>query len=448
MIYPFSRLFALTAMTLLLSACASYGVIENDTIGTPVLESEYSVRNKVRTDENQDLSLFLSFSGGGTRAAAMAYGVMQELRDTMVEINSEQSRMLDQVDVISSVSGGSFTSAYYGLYGDGLFETFEDVFLRYDIEQHLVGQVLNPFHWFGRKGRTERAIEYYEKQVFHNATFSDMKNPERPLIVINASDLAYGVRFSFIQEYFDLLCSDLSSYSVARAVTASSAVPVVFNPVVLENYSDCSHVDLSWLDALRRQAEEEEDPELRELAAGLESYEDKSQRRYIHFVDGGITDNIGLRAYYDVLTLSGGAEAFMDNVRKTRPSKVAMIAIDASTTPVYEMDQSTKQPSIKDSIGAVSGVQLHRYNTATLELMEVSLRTWSEKLSADGDPITTYFIDISIEEMQQPEARQFFNKVPTSFSLTDEQVDRLIKAGRELLRSHPQFQQLLSDLAQ
>jgi NTE family protein len=448
MSYLFSRLFVVSAMTLLVSACASYGVIENETIGIAATESEYSIRNKVRLDENQDLSLFLSFSGGGTRAAALAYGVMLELRDTMVEINGEQSRMLDQVDVISSVSGGSFTSAYYGLHGDGLFETFEDVFLRYDIEQHLVGQVLNPFHWFGPKGRTERAIEYYEKQVFHNATFADMMEPGRPLIVINASDLAHGVRFSFIQEYFDLLCSDLSSYSVARAVTASSAVPVVFNPVVLENYSDCSQVDLSWLNALRQQAEEQEDPELRALAAGLESYEDKGQRKYIHFVDGGITDNIGLRAFYDVITLSGGAEAFMDKVRKTRPSKVAMISIDASTTPVYEMDQTTKQPSIKDSIGAVSGVQLHRYNTATLELMETSLDNWAGGLSAEGDPITPYFIEISIEEIQQPEALQFFNKVPTSFSLTDEQVDRLIKAGRELLRSQPHFQQLLSDLGQ
>ena len=139
-----------------------------------------------------------------------------------------------------------------------------------------------------------------------------------------------------------------------------------------------------------------------------------------------------------------------DDVREIAASgrKVAMIAIDASTAPVYEMDQTTRQPSIKDSIGAVSGVQLHRYNTATLELMQVSLETWSEKLSVDGDPITPYFIEISIEEIQQPEAREFFNKVPTSFSLTDEQVDRLIKAGRELLRNHPNFQQLLADLGQ
>lgn len=444
---PLLRLFFLCAMTLLISACASYGVIENSPVSDSAAGPEYSIRSKVQVSENPDLSLFLSFSGGGTRAAALAYGVMLELRDTMVEINGESSRMLDQVDTISSVSGGSFTAAYYGLHGDGLFDgSFEDEFLRYDIEKHLVGQVLNPFHWFGPKDRTERAIEYYEKQIFHNATFADMMKPERPLIVINSSDLAYGVRFSFIQEYFDLLCSDLKTYSVARAVTASSAVPVVFNPVVVENYKDCGQADVSWIGQVSQRAQSEEDPELRALVEGLESYADKEQRKYIHFVDGGITDNIGLRSFYDVILISGGPKKFMEKMNQKLPGKVAIIAIDASTTPVYAMDETNKQPSIKESIGAVTGVQLHRYNTATLELLEVSLRNWAADLSSESDPIRPYFIEVSIEDIQQLEARQFFNKVPTSFSLDDEQVDRLIKAGRELLRNHPKFQKLVADL--
>ena len=194
---------------LLLAGCASYGVIENESMTGQAPFEEYSIRSRIATRTNSDMSMSLSFSGGGTRAAALAYGVMLELRDTMVTINGEPSRLLDQVDSISSVSGGSFTAAYYGLHGDGLFETFEDVFLRYDIEKHLVQQVLNPFHWFGKKGRTERAIEYYQKKIFHNATYADMMKPGSPLIIINASDLAWGVRFSFVQEYFDLLCSDL-----------------------------------------------------------------------------------------------------------------------------------------------------------------------------------------------------------------------------------------------
>ena len=253
--HNFLHLLVAFFMASMVSGCASYGVIGNEPVGDQKPASEYSIRSHVAADDNSDLALMLSFSGGGTRAAALAYGVMLELRDTQIMVNGEPARLLDQVDSISSVSGGSFTSAYYGLYGDGLFEDFEEVFLRYDIQGHLVRQTLNPLHWFSIKGRTERAIEYYEKKVFHNATFAEMNQPGRPLIVINASDLSHGVRFSFIQEYFDLLCSDLSTFSVARAVTASSAVPVVFHPVVVENYPGCGDEHYQWLSRMSEREE-------------------------------------------------------------------------------------------------------------------------------------------------------------------------------------------------
>jgi len=328
----------------------------------------------------------------------------------------------------------------------GMFETFEDVFLRKDVEGKLVKQVLNPFHWFGRKGRTQRAIEYYQKEIFHDATYADMMKPGRPLIIINASDLAYGVRFSFIQEYFDLLCSDLLTYPVANAVTASSAVPVVFNPVVVENYSDCSGIDITWLGKMRERAETMRDIELTSLAVDLESYSDKNQRKYIHFVDGGITDNMGLRATYDIVTASGGPEVFLNKNNRQQPDRMIVISIDASTEPVQDMDVSNKEPSIIHSIDAVTGVQLHRYNIATLELVESAFIDWAERLSTPEKPVHPYFIELSFEELGQPEARAYFNKVPTSFNLSNEQVDKLIAAGRQLLREHPDFQRLLTDL--
>jgi len=431
---------------LLVSGCASYGVIENTAISGQQEGREYSIRSHHASDTNSDLTLNLAFSGGGTRAAALAYGVMQELRDTKVTINGTSTSMLEQVDSISSVSGGSFTAAYYGLHGDGMFETFEDVFLRYDIEKQLVWQVLNPLHWFGPKGRTERAIEYYDKKIFHGATFSDMIQPGGPLIVINASDLAYGVRFSFLQEYFDLLCSELETFPVSRAVTASSAVPIVFNPVVVENYPDCKDQENALMDRIRQRANDRHDAELNLLAEGLESYGDKDQRKYIHFVDGGITDNMGLRAMYDLVSISGGPEAFITQLNTKIPDKLAVISIDASTSPVYAMDETNKQPSIAHSIGAMSGVQLHRYNTSTLELIETALADWRDIFAEDGKTMTPYLVEISFEGIKQPEARQFFNKVPTSFSLSDEEVDKLIEAGRQLLRDHPVFQQLVADL--
>jgi NTE family protein len=182
---------------LLLYGCASYGVIDNDELSEATSTQSYSVKAQGDRRVSGDIALTLAFSGGGTRAAALAYGVMQELRDTTVRIDGRKRRLLDEVDTISSVSGGSFTSAYYGLYGDRIFEDYEKVFLRRNVESGLIHGVLNPLNWFRSTGPTEMAIKLYEKQVFHGATFADMHRQGGPLILINASDLGYGVRFSF-----------------------------------------------------------------------------------------------------------------------------------------------------------------------------------------------------------------------------------------------------------
>ncbi|MDG3088494.1 patatin-like phospholipase family protein [Vibrio hannami] len=183
--------------------------------------------------------IVVSISGGGTRAAAFSYGVMKALNEQLVDKNGEYVTVLEEVDKISSVSGGSFTAAYYGLYGDKLFTDFEDEFLYDNVSSSLIWRLMNPRLWLSTSGITQEAVSYYENKLFKGATFADINQDERPLIVINASDLGGGVRFSFIQEYFDLLCSDLSSYPISQAIAASSAVPIVFNPVVLENYSGC-----------------------------------------------------------------------------------------------------------------------------------------------------------------------------------------------------------------
>lgn len=438
------KLSALGAGLLLVSGCASYGVIHNDELGGVAPTHAYSVKAQEGRRESGDIILTLAFSGGGTRAAALSYGVMQELRDTTVRIDGRKRRLLDEVDNITSVSGGSFTSAYYGLYGDRIFEDYEQVFLRRNIESGLIRGVLNPLNWFKSTGRTEMAIKQYEKQVFHGATFADMQRQGGPLILINASDLGYGVRFTFVQEYFNLLCSDISTYPVARAVTASSAVPVLFNPVVLENYRSCKSQKPGWLLAAKRRAAK--DPELAQIVEGLESYYKEDKRQYAHFVDGGITDNLGLRASYEIVKISGGVKSFLKKSGRKTPSRALLISVDASTTPELEMDASRKQPSITETISAMSDIQLHRYNTDTLELMDKSLTQWARELSTSGKPVKPYFVQIGIKDVKPEEEFRFLNTIPTNFSLNDEQIDRLINAGRELLRSNPDYRRFLASV--
>ena len=439
------RLIFLGVLAVLVGGCATHGKVENVPVDVADDTPSYSLRTfqeKWRTDPN---ALMLAFSGGGTRAAALAYGVLKELRETQVPGPDSDRRLLDDIHSISSVSGGSFTAAYYGLHGERIFEDYEQEFLRQNVQGALMHRLLNPLRWFSEFGRTEMAIDYYEDNIFKGATFADMLRPDGPMIVINASDFARGVRFSFIQEYFDLLCADLSSFPVARAVTASSAVPVLFNPVLVENYSGCGSQSQAWLKEVRERLKDE--PDLLMTVDGLASYADHEKRRYIHFVDGGIADNLGLRALYEIVELNGGFAKYAEKMQRTPPRRLVLISVNAATDPQTLMDQTTSQPSIAESISAVSDVQLHRYSADTIALLQKSLKRWAEELSTPEQPVEPYFILLDFNGVEQPERRMFLNQIPTSFSLTDEQVDTLIATGGELLQKHPEFRRLMADLA-
>ena len=437
--------FLLGSIALLVTGCASYGQVANEPIDPASGSKKYSVEEFETRWETNENALILAFSGGGTRAAALAYGVLKELRDTEVATSNGSIRLLDEVHTISSVSGGSFTAAYFALHGDRMFEDYEEVFLRKDVEAALLRRLLNPFSWFSSLGRTEMAIKYYTEEIFGDATFADMLRPGAPLVLINAADFAGGLRFSFVQEYFDLLCSDLSSFPVARAVTASSAVPVVFNPVVVENYSGCEALSKDRLAELQDYVREH--PDLKMTVDGMTSYAEREQRKYIHFVDGGITDNLGLRAFYDAVELSGGIKRYANKMNRQTPRRVAIISVNAATDSGVTMDHTKKQPSAAEAMSAMSNVQLLRYSADTQVLVEASLKRWAREWSTPEQPVEPYFIKLQFTGVDDPQVLERLNLMPTSFSLSDEQVDTLIATGAQLLRDNPEFRRMMADVA-
>ena len=97
-------------------------------------------------DANSDkLFVVLTFSGGGKRAAAFSYGVLEALRDVNVTTpDGEQHSLLDEIDLISAVSGGAFTAAYYALNGQETFDSYAPRFLNHDTEKDLWHKVLAP----------------------------------------------------------------------------------------------------------------------------------------------------------------------------------------------------------------------------------------------------------------------------------------------------------------
>lgn len=398
-----------------------------------------------------DVLVVLAFSGGGTRAAALSYGVLQELRDTPIREQGTGRRLLDEVDLISSVSGGSFTSAYFGLYGERIFDDFEERFLRRNVQARLILELLRPKNWIRLAStvfdRNELAVALYDRFVFDGATFGDLAATPGPFIEINAADLAVGNRFTFFQEQFDLICSDLAELQVARAVLASSAVPVAFNPVTLRNYANtCGFERPTWLGAAL--ADRKGSRRRYWNASVLASYLDPKARKYVHLVDGGIADNLGLRGPLDNVILAGGIWSRLQTLGLERPRHVVFIVVNAESRPDQGFDLFPSAPSLGAIVGTVTGVQISRYNFETLELMRASLESWAREIppGPDGRPVETHLVEVAFEAIEDDEERRYFHNVPTSFNLDDGTVDRLIAVGRRLLRESPDFQVLVGAL--
>ena len=121
------RLMLWFLVVLALAGCASRPI--NAPIAQVDPHSGYRPHLLMPKRQNNDPHTFfvLSFSGGGTRAAAFSYGVLEELRRTEVIVSGHHRRLIDEVDVITVLSGGSFTALSYALYCDRLFSEYETI---------------------------------------------------------------------------------------------------------------------------------------------------------------------------------------------------------------------------------------------------------------------------------------------------------------------------------
>ena len=423
---------------MLLAGCATYGRIDNQPLTSAAARQPgYGMSEAASAGRRDDITLVLAFSGGGSRAAALAYGVLLELRDTRIGANGDR-RLLDEVDAISAVSGGSFTAAYYGLHGDDTFRDFESGFLRRDLTSDVLHRILSPRRWFTPEGRSDAASTLYDGTIFKGATFADLQRRNGPLIVINASDLEGGIRFAFLQEFFDLLCSDLRSYPLADAVAASSAVPVLFEPVVLQNNSGCASPHLPQ--------PAEDSPQLQQVVKGLRGYADKQQRHYVHLADGGLTDNLGLRAFQETIDLAGGLRPFLRKIGREPNGHVVVVSVDASGKAAEGLGLERRAPSMLRAVDIMSDVQLHRYNAATLEQMQDSLQRWAKDVSTPERKVQPRLVTVALRDVVDESERQRLSRISTNFDLEGGQVDALVAAGRALLRANPEFRGLLDAL--
>lgn len=464
------RLLTKTALLfslLLLAGCAHYLVNDQK----PVYEPDYGYRYlpKAQTKEQDKIYVALVFSGGGTRAAALSYGVMEELRAT--PIGKDSRFLLDEVDVISSVSGGSFTSAYFGLFGERLFDDFKDKFLYRDIEGELVQKLANPANWFRLMSpnfnRIDLAIELYDETVFERKTYQDLINSgRRPFIALNATNLTTGSQFTFTQPSFDILGSDMSTVPVARAVASSSAFPFLLSPVSYRNYPASQGFELSR-DIKNGLKGQYAGPNPRRYMWAYNQsiyHSDKADHPYMHLMDGGLSDNIGVRYIADNFSRSSG---FLFQ-RKTTIDDLVIIIANAKTQPPDSLDKEGSPPDLVDVAYKTATVSMDNYSFESVQMISQMLKI-SERaaqtilecqalmdrhcssgfqLPKSGHRFKVTVVEINFLNVKQQEKRARLLSLPTSFKLSEEQVDELISVGGELLNQSKAFNDLVSRLQQ
>ena len=468
-----SAIVLLTAFGVALSGCTAFShnarlVQFNPAVG-------YRFTNLPADAENTDgLFVVVAFSGGGTRAAALAYGVLEELRDTPIQWHGRTRRLLDEVDIITSVSGGSFTAAYYGLHGDGLFDgTFQRVFLKQNLESEMSWSLLSPVNLWklaGRSyGRSDLAAEYYDRHIFGGATYADLAAARRrPWVMLNGADMSIGATFPFIQDQFDLICSDLSQLPVARAVAASSAFPGLLTPLTFENYAGtCGYREPSWLQ--EAQGGRRENAERAVRADDQRSYYagDAARRRpYVHLVDGGVTDNIGLREVLYSLASTDPNWSILGLIDQRKIEKLVVIVVNAAVQPENNRDRSAAVPGLVDTLLNAASTPLDKYSFDTVELLDAQrdklvegpkIRASCAAILEQSCPgarlpggelqsVDAYVPQVAFDFLTDESERHYFNNLPTSFELPPDAVDKLTAVGRRLLREDPQFQELIAAL--
>jgi len=418
---------------------------------TPKLERAgapgYRIDESARPGQSDDMLVILAFSGGGTRAAALGYGVLEELRRTEVTINGAKRRLLDEVDVISAVSGGTFPATYYALRGEKTFDEFEAKVLARNFETELVWRILTPTNWFrlpsGTFGKSDLFAEIYDETVFDHATFAELKKSGGPFVIINGTDLTSGARFSFTQDQFDAICGDLLQLPLARAVATSTALPPLLTPISFENRGGtCGRKVPDWQAAAEAAAGKSGSPGRALLRArALQAYSDPA-RPFVHVFDGGLSENLGLAEViraFEIMRVDPG-ETVLPALRRAR--KIVVIAVNALRFPEVDWDRSDAPPGTDTLTDQMWSIPVDRTTVDGVEQVRDKLGAWE----AGNPERRAYFAQVTFENLKDPAERRYFNQVKTRLQLPKEQVDKVREVGGRLLREAPAFQRLLTDL--
>ena len=465
------------AVLLALVGC-SYPVRNEMTPG-PVFGDDHGYQlGKLAPDDLPGTLVIVTASGGGTRATALALSVLEGLDEVMLPNGRS---LAQEVDVISSVSGGSVAAAYFALKGPAGFDALENDFIRRDGMAALMTAGLNPFGLarLATNGteRIDLLIDYLNRRLFHDATFATLlQDRRRPLLVLNAADMVEGTPFSFTQRTFDLLCSDLTRMPLATAVAASAAFPVALSPVTLKDYQPCPAVQEgikrgvpwppAWVKAGLDPAEDifvkpsrwYNNPIGTSLARVENAYAlgdspaSDDRKLYIHLLDGGIADNLGITAPYRMLTTRTAMPNFFQAIAQGKITRLIFIVINARSAASSSLDQSEATPGALDMLlasidspldRATAGIASRLRQSLLDEFRQVKLADPAQQERFHELSRNTALVSVDFDAIGDAGCRQRYHDIPTSWTLAKKQIDAVLIAGKALLGNDPEFDHVL-----
>lgn len=397
----------------------------------------------------------LAFSGGGTRAAAFSYGVLQALDDIVIDERPYRRTLVDDIRMISGASGGAIAAAYFGYKGKDGYQDFRQRFLIQDAEADLRTSV-SPLNlvraYYGGVNDRSGFAKWLNDHLFDGATFEAFRRPDRPIVWVNASDIYNRTPFMFTYDTFAALCSDLDKVRLADAVAASAAVPIVFAPIVVAaTKPDCGYRKPLWLS--RALADRNASLRLKAYAGALDSYQNADPLDYVKLLDGGLTDNIGVTGFSLERSAAGTPYGPLSPSAAVRLTTLIFIVADAGSNRDVSWAKSLHGPKASELLDAVTSTTLSSSVRDEFDALTLAVSQWKEELvryrcALPASTVAAYRgstggwncrdVRLVVQHLSfadlDPAVQIRLNAIPTRLKLPVEEVDLTIEAGREALR--------------
>ncbi|RDV05766.1 patatin-like phospholipase family protein [Undibacter mobilis] len=409
-----------------------------------------------------DTVVGLAFSGGGTRAAAFAYGVLDRMAKYQIP---REGPLLDHIGLVSGVSGGAIMAAYYGLKGPAALHDFRARYLTQDLMAQLdtsfsLGNIARAVG--GGVNTDNKMRDWFNTNLFHGATFADLAG-RRPVALINATDIYNRTPFLFSPQTFAAACSDFAQYPLAAAVAASAAVPGAFAPVVIEAYPDQCQTPLpGWVTAAA--ANPHASPLLQAYARGLTDIR-SGRVKYVKLFDGGLIDNYGLSGITIIRAGQRTPYGPLSPEEAINMRRMMFLVVDAGQGPKGNWSSTLEGPAGRELVGAVVDVLVDANARTSYTAFEETMKAWREsivkwrcglkasevaQLRGRSGPwncrdLKFTIARVSFDQLGAERAR-VLNAVPTSFTLPADTIDTLTQAGGDALDANAAFQGFIRDM--